>query len=472
MFARHLRFRGSSFLFAAILLLVGSIPAFAADATPPSQPVKLIFIHHSTGQNWLQDGYGNLGLELKANNYFVSDTNYGWGPNSIGDSTDIPNWPEWFRSANTPTYMNALFTESSQHSSYTRLATNPGGENQIIMFKSCFPNSALSGNPNDPPSASGGLTVGHAKYVYNDILQYFATRPDKLFVVITAPPLQDGTYAANARAFNQWLINNWLSENNYTQRNVAVFDFYNVLTGPNNHHRYVNGAVEHVFTAGQNTLYYPTGDDHPSATGSQKATTEFAPLLNTFYNNWNSTFTDVAASHWAKDWINRLYNAGITTGCGSSPLRYCPEGTVTRAQMAVLVLRSKHGSTYAPPTATGTQFSDVPASHWAANWIEQFATEGITTGCGSNNYCPESPVTRAEMALFLLRGVHSSSYAPPAASGTMFNDVPPSHWAGAWIEQLATEAITTGCGGGNYCPGGIVTRAQMAAFLVRAFSLP
>jgi hypothetical protein len=54
----------------------------------------------------------------------------------------------------------------------------------------------------------------------------------------------------------------------------------------------------------------------------------------------------------------------------------------------------------------------------------------------------------------------------------MFNDVPPSHWAGAWIEQLATEAITTGCGGGNYCPGGIVTRAQMAAFLVRAFSLP
>jgi hypothetical protein len=55
--------------------------------------VKLVFVQHSTGENWLADDYGGLGLALGNNNYFVSDTNYGWGPNSIGDRTDILNWP-------------------------------------------------------------------------------------------------------------------------------------------------------------------------------------------------------------------------------------------------------------------------------------------------------------------------------------------------------------------------------------------
>jgi hypothetical protein len=259
----------------------------AEDPNPPQEIVKLIFIHHSTGENWLTDGYGDLGQTLDRNNYFVSDTNYGWGPDAIGDRTDIPNWTEWFASADTPTYMNALFNENGQHSSYTRTLPDPGGENQIVMFKSCFPNSALEGNPNDPPGEYEELSVGGAKYVYNTILEYFASRPDKLFVVITAPPLSDPTYAANARAFNQWLVNDWLRENNYTLHNVAVFDFYNVLTSPQAHHRFHNGAVEHVI-GNSNTLHYPSGDDHPSEAGSRKATEEFVTLLNVFYHRWQA----------------------------------------------------------------------------------------------------------------------------------------------------------------------------------------
>ena len=340
------------------------------------------------------------------------------------------------------------------------------------MFKSCFPNSALEGNPTDPPSADGWLTVGHAKYVYNQILAYFGAHPEKLFIVITAPPLQDGTYAANARAFNQWLMNDWLADNNYTKTNVAVFDFYNVLTGPNNHHRYSNGAIEHVFTAGMNTLYYPSGDDHPSVAGSQKATDEFVELLNIFYHRWSTIFSDVSVDYWAASYIERLYNAGITGGCSTSPLLYCPETNVSRAQMAVFLLRGIHGSAYTPPTATGAMFGDVPSNYWAADWIEQLATEGITTGCGNGNFCPDLVVTRDQMAVFLLRAEHGSTYAPPDASGTMFGDVPLGYWADRWIEQLATEAITGGCGGGNYCPAVPVTRAQMAVFLVRTFNLP
>jgi hypothetical protein len=276
-----------------ILLLTAAAwmpqPALQADdPNPPDHVVKLIFIHHSTGENWLTDGYGNLGRTLDQNNYFVSDTNYGWGPDSIGDRTDIPNWTEWFTSGATPTYMQALFTETGQNSSYTRTLSNPGGENEIIMFKSCFPNSALEGNPNDPAGTYEELSVSGAKYVYNTILQYFATRPDKLFVVITAPPLSDGTYANNARAFNTWLVDDWLRENNYQFNNVAVFDFYNILTDKNAHHRFRNGQVEHIL-GNRNTTAYASGDDHPNERGSQKATEEFIPMLNVFYHRWLET---------------------------------------------------------------------------------------------------------------------------------------------------------------------------------------
>ncbi len=183
-------------------------------------------------------------------------------------------------------------------------------------------------------------------------------------------------------------------------------------------------------------------------------------------------FTDVSSSHWAYSWIMSLYDAGITGGCGTSPLMYCPESTVTRAQMAIFILRGIHGNTYIPPSATGTVFSDVPADAFAADWIEQLAADGVTGGCGGGNYCPDATITRAQMAIFLLRGEHGSAYTPPVATGTVFTDVPTDAFAADWIEQLAAEGVTSGCGGGNYCPDANVTRAEMAVFLVRTFSLP
>jgi len=283
--------RGNGLLRALVflMLLVIGTPGFSPGADnpdPPGSPVKLIFIHHSCGENWLVDGNGGLGIGLRDNNLFVSDTNYGWGPNGIGDRTDIGQWWDWFRGAESATILGALYSEGGRNSDYSGMTSDPGGENEIIMFKSCFPNSDLEGRPDDPAAEDGWLTVGNAKYTYNEILKYFATRPDKLFVVVTAPPLMRSSHAKNARAFNQWLVNDWLEENNYTLGNVAVFDFYNVLTGPDNHHRVVNGQEEHTYQEGQNLSYYPSGDDHPSQVGNRKATEEFVPLLNAFYNNW------------------------------------------------------------------------------------------------------------------------------------------------------------------------------------------
>ena len=138
--------------------------------------------------------------------------------------------------------------------------------------------------------------------------------------------------------------------------------------------------------------------------------------------------------------------------------------------MAVFLERGMNGSSFRPPAATGNVFLDVAASDFAASFIEQLYSDGITGGCGNNNYCPDAVVTRDQMAVFLLRAKYSSAYSPPAATG-VFGDVDLSYWAAAWIEQLAVEGITAGCGGGDYCPEAQVTRDQMAVFLVRTFGL-
>jgi hypothetical protein len=186
-----------------------------------------------------------------------------------------------------------------------------------------------------------------------------------------------------------------------------------------------------------------------------------------------ATFADVSPDNFALSWIEKLYSAGVTGGCSTEPLLYCPEQVVTRAQMAVFLARSMNGSSYTPAGTSVAIFGDVPSSYWAGAWIKQLAADGITGGCGDGNYCPELPVTRAQMAIFLLRSRYGGSYTPPGVGdSTGFGDVPTDHWAGAWIKQLAAEGITGGCGTGNYCPDAPVTRAQMAVFLVKTFNLP
>jgi len=206
----------------------------------------------------------------------------------------------------------------------------------------------------------------------------------------------------------------------------------------------------------------------PPGTLNDVAVMNPSNVQGTLAKGFFADFADVPGSDPFHDEIETLFRNGITAGCGAGA--FCPDSVVTRAQQAVFLLRGKYGSSYQPPPATGTVFADVPKTVWTAAWIEELAAEGITTGCGGNNYCPDAPVTRAQMAVLLLRTAHGSAYVPPTAKG-MFLDVPPSTFAAAWIEQLYAEGITSGCGGGNYCPNVGTARRQMAAFLVRTFGL-
>lgn len=181
-----------------------------------------------------------------------------------------------------------------------------------------------------------------------------------------------------------------------------------------------------------------------------------------------TTFPDTPPSNPFYEYVETIGRNGISSGCGGG--NYCPSSGVTRAQMAVFLLKAEHGSDYVPPAATGNVFSDVPGTGFAAAWIEQLHAEGITSGCGGGRYCPNAIVTRAQMAVFLLRAEHGAGYTPPPPTG-IFGDLVITDPFTPWIEELFIEGVTAGCGSGNYCPNNANTRGQMAAFLVRTFGL-
>jgi hypothetical protein len=175
------------------------------------------------------------------------------------------------------------------------------------------------------------------------------------------------------------------------------------------------------------------------------------------------TFNDVPPGFWAENYISAIACNNITTGCGGS--NYCPGGNVTRAEMAAFIIRALYGETFT--FSAIPHFSDVPDTHWAFKYIQRMFEDGITTGCGGGNYCPGGNVTRAEMAAFIIRALYGETFS--FLTTPHFSDVPGGHWAFRYIQRMFEESITTGCTSSTYCPNNNVTRAQMAAFLTRAF---
>ncbi|HEX2642770.1 MAG TPA: ELWxxDGT repeat protein, partial [Thermoanaerobaculia bacterium] len=177
-------------------------------------------------------------------------------------------------------------------------------------------------------------------------------------------------------------------------------------------------------------------------------------------------FNDVPTNFWAAAWIDQLVADGVTSGCGN--FNFCPDRSITRAELAVYLLRSRFGETFTPPAGTGMVFGDVPANYWARDWIEHLTALGVTGGCGNGNYCPDRPVTRAESAVFLVRAAHGPLFTPPPPFDMGFNDVPTNFWAAAWIDQLVADGVTSGCGNFNFCPDRSITRAELAVYLLRS----
>jgi hypothetical protein len=155
---------------------------------------------------------------------------------------------------------------------------------------------------------------------------------------------------------------------------------------------------------------------------------------------------------------------------GCSADSYCPGSPVTREQLAVFVLAGKEGKGYLPQACGTPVFADVPASSPYCRFIEDLSRRGVVGGCGGGNYCPSSPVTREQMPVFVLKTLEPA-LDPPACGTPMFADVPASSPFCKWIQELARRGVVSGCGGGNYCPSDPVTREQMAVFITATFGL-
>lgn len=183
-------------------------------------------------------------------------------------------------------------------------------------------------------------------------------------------------------------------------------------------------------------------------------------------------FSDVSANDWAFPYIQALYEAGITVGCATDPPRYCSNDPVTRAQMAAFILRAMGHVDHLPPYQG--YFADVPAGRWFTGYVEHLFEHGVTAGCAASplRYCAGDSVTRAHTAAFLLRGIDHADHLPLYQG--YFSDVPGGRWFTGYVESLFEHGITAGCATSplRYCPGREVTRAEMAVFIVRSWNLP
>jgi hypothetical protein len=217
-----------------------------------------------------------------------------------------------------------------------------------------------------------------------------------------------------------------------------------------------------------------SGSGNGTVTFSAPANTTGADLTGTLSVNGQvvsitqretpAIFTDAPPSNGFFDFINTMDERGITAGCAANPPQYCPNSPTTRGEMAVFIITGIEGGNTFSYTAI-PYFTDVPPANPFFKFIQKMKDLGITSGCTATTYCPDDPVTRGEMAVFIIKGRYGTiSFSYPATP--YFSDVPSSSPFFPFIQKMAAAGITAGCAPGMYCPDASLTRAQMAVFIV------
>ncbi|MBS1825969.1 MAG: S-layer homology domain-containing protein [Acidobacteria bacterium] len=235
----------------------------------------------------------------------------------------------------------------------------------------------------------------------------------------------------------------------------------------------ISGSSTLNFNVSANTASVPRGFLVKGVNIGQSATNQeiAVPFLQDGVNV-PQPFTDVPVGHTFFNHIAILKNRNVTRGCSFDGQRYCLSDTVTRADMASFLMRAMSlaapgGSSF---TSSAPYFDDVPPTHPAYLAIQAIRAAGITFGCTAipSNYCPDTPLTRGQMAALIVRAkVQSDNFA---YNGTpYFTDVPATHPFFRHIQKLRDLGVTLGCTTTTFCPDAPNTRGEMAAFIVRAF---
>ncbi len=236
------------------------------DLLASQSSARAVFLHHSVGRNILYAG--GLQRLMLDRGIMVSGATYG---DEIGQKTDVLDWAPKFESR-----MDDILTYKSHPDRYF----SGGRRNDIVMFKSCYPNSNII----DPAAVETGAgdaarTVENYQAVFTRLKQQMLTRPETLFIYLTAPPLvppkTTPENAARARRFNDWLINEFLpgyvAESE--RENFAVFDLFGFLAGQDN-------MLKPEYRREKST------DSHPSDEASRQAAEAFVAFIEPVWECW------------------------------------------------------------------------------------------------------------------------------------------------------------------------------------------
>ena len=180
--------------------------------------------------------------------------------------------------------------------------------------------------------------------------------------------------------------------------------------------------------------------------------------------------SDVPPTHLFAPHIQYLLRQGVTAyGC-SDATGYCPDVVMTRGQMAEFIIKALYGANVVVELTPA--FTDVPFSHPAFVYVQKMKELRITDGCTTTTYCPDEPVTRGQMAAFIVRAWNVKNGRESRATfdtlaTPYFGDTPTSNIFFAPIQKMKELGITSGCTTTNYCPNNPNTRGEIAVFLAR-----
>jgi hypothetical protein len=227
-------------------------------------PTKMLFLHHSVGRRILYAG--GLQRMLFDRGIFVSGATYG---DVIGQKTDIPDWEPKFRDR-----MEEILTFKSHPDRYH----DDGTRNEIVMFKSCYPNSNIV-EPGKEGESARAWEMETFKGVFERLKPEMLGQPETLFIYLTAPPLVDARTtpenAARARQFNDWLIDEFLPEYQAASEtdNLVIFDLFGFLAGPDH-------LLNREYRREQET------DSHPTDEASRLAAEAFIEFFEPIWLEW------------------------------------------------------------------------------------------------------------------------------------------------------------------------------------------
>ena len=279
----------------------------------------------------------------------------------------------------------------------------------------------------------------------------------------------------------------WPSWRNFTQSQISASAFVSHFEGPGGPGLYtiVDSTATYTIPGGlmartcSSPPCYVIGLGNPPVRPARHWDVTVGETLSTGHaTTWTlhvgRSYPDVSSTSPFYRSIESLLHNDIEFGCPTTG-QFCPAVAMTRATMAAVVLQAQEGRFFVPPACQvgAERFSDVPAADPSCRWIEELARRGVVAGCGGGLYCPAAPVTREQMAVFMLLTREGPGYSPPYCTpgAETFADMPASSPFCRWVEDLVRRAVTAGCGNGNYCPFASVPREQMAVFVVWTFAL-